>query len=179
VAQIDSPVAGATLGSTISVTGSAAGYYTLSYGNGEKPSSWTEIASGFGGVAHGLLGTWDTDSLQSGVYTLRLEVSLPGSPTQSALTTVRIDHERVSARLILPAPDSKVSSGSTVQLLAETSGAVRRVEFVVDGQVVGSTEQGNSWSWLASGAGRHTVEVAAVDADGKRVVSSPVSVLVE
>jgi 1A family penicillin-binding protein len=179
VAAIDAPAAGATLGSTISVTGSAAGYYTLSYGSGEKPSSWSEIASGFGGVSHGLLGTWDTDSLQSGVYTLRLEVSLPGNPTQTVTTTVRIDHQRVSARLVLPAPDSKVSSGTTVQLLAETSGSVRRVEFVVDGQVVGSTEQGSSWSWLASGTGRHTLEVAAVDADGKRVVSAPVSVLVE
>ncbi len=179
VAAIDAPAAGSTVGSTISVTGSAAGYYTLSYGAGEQPTTWTPIVSGLGGVAHGMLGTWETDPLPNGVYTLRLEVALPGSPAQTTESTVRIDHENMTVRLVQPAPDSTFAPGTTVQLIAETNGPVVRVEFMVDGQVIGSTGQNGSWSWLASGIGRHTLEVAVIDGSGKRVVSPAISVLVQ
>jgi hypothetical protein len=65
-------------------------------------------------------------------------------------------------------------------LVAETSGVGARVEFIVDGQVVGSIAGGGGgWSWIASEIGRHTLEAAAYNADGQRVVSQPVSVLVE
>jgi 1A family penicillin-binding protein len=180
VAAIESPAAGATVGSTISIKGSAAGAYTLSYGVGAQPSSWTPITSGPGGVAHALLGVWNTDALPSGVYTLQLEVSLPGNPSQTARTSVRIDHEQMSVRLIQPAPDTMIAPGSTVQLLAETSGPVTRVEFIVDGQVIGGTAgAATSWNWRATGRGRHTLEAAVYNADGQRVLSAPVVVLVE
>ncbi len=179
VAAIDSPASGATLGSTISVTGSAAGYYTLAYGAGQQPTTWTPIAEGLGGVDHGLLGTWDTATLPNGMYTLRLEVALPGNPPQATLATVRIDHDRLAVRLTLPAPDSSFAVGTSVQLVAETNGPVARVEFVVDGQVIGSATQAATWSWLASGRGRHTIEVVAVDVTGQRTTSPPVSVLVQ
>jgi 1A family penicillin-binding protein len=180
VAAIDSPANGATVGSTISVKGSAAGAYTLAYGAGAQPTSWTTIASGPGGVARGLLGTWDTDGLQSGVYQLQLEVALPGNPPQAVQTTVRIDHDQMTVRLVQPAPDTTIAPGMTVQLIAEASGPITRVEFIVDGQVIGSTAHAaSSWNWLATGRGRHTLEVAVYNADGKRSVSSPVIVLVE
>ncbi|HEY0605452.1 MAG TPA: PBP1A family penicillin-binding protein [Herpetosiphonaceae bacterium] len=180
VAAIESPSAGATVGSTISVKGSAAGAYTLSYGAGAQPGSWTTITTAPGGVSHALLGIWNTDALPSGVYTLQLEVSLPGNPTQTARTSVRIDHEQMTVRLIQPAPDTAITPGTTVQLLAETSGPITRVEFVVDGQVIGGTSSAaTSWNWLATGRGRHTLEAAVYNADGQRVVSSPVVVLVE
>jgi 1A family penicillin-binding protein len=180
VAAIDSPSDGATVGSTITIRGSAAGAYTLAYGSGTQPTSWTTIASGPGGVAHSLLGTWDTDALPSGVYKLQLEVALPGNPPQAVQTMVRIDHDQMTVRLIQPAPDTAIAPGTTVQLLAETSGPVTRVEFIVDGQVIGSTAHAAaSWNWLATGRGRHTLEAAIYNADGKRIVSSPVVVLVE
>ncbi len=179
VAAIDAPRAGETVGSTISVIGSAAGVYTLYYGVGAAPTEWIEISSGLGGVAHGVLGVWQTDTLPSGAYTLRLEVALPGNPPQEARIPVRIDHAQLGVRLVQPAPDTRVSPGATVQLVAETTGAATRVEFLVDGQVVGSTSGSGGWSWLASEPGRHTLEAVAYNADGERVVSQPVSVLVE
>jgi len=180
VAAIESPVDGAVIGGIISIRGSVAGMYTLSYGEGTQPASLTPIATGPGGVAHGLLGTWNTNALPSGVYTLQLDVLLPGSPTQAARATVRIDHEQMAIRLVEPVPDAKVVPGSSVQLLAEASGPVTRVEFIVDGQVIGSTGDAIArWNWRATGLGRHTIEVVAVNADGQRVTSSPVSVLVE
>ncbi len=113
------------------------------------------------------------------MYTLRLEVALPGNPPQATLATVRIDHDRLAVRLTLPAPDSSFAVGTSVQLVAETNGPVARVEFVVDGQVIGSATQAATWSWLASGRGRHTIEVVAVDVTGQRTTSPPVSVLVQ
>jgi hypothetical protein len=111
---------------------------------------------------------------------LQLEVSLPGNPSQTARTSVRIDHEQMSVRLIQPAPDTMIAPGSTVQLLAETSGPVTRVEFIVDGQVIGGTAgAATSWNWRATGRGRHTLEAAVYNADGQRVLSAPVVVLVE
>jgi 1A family penicillin-binding protein len=180
VAAIDSPADGAIVGSTLSVKGSAAGAYTLSYGSGAQPASWTTIATGPGGVAHGLLGTWDTDALPSGLYQLQLEVALPGNPPHAIQTTVRIDHEQMTVRLVQPAPDTVITPGTTVQLIAEVSGSVARVEFSVDGRVIGSSAHtAASWNWLATGRGRHTLEAAVYNADGKRSVSSPVVVLVE
>ncbi|HEX6291528.1 MAG TPA: transglycosylase domain-containing protein [Herpetosiphonaceae bacterium] len=180
VAAIESPAAGMTVGSTISIKGSAAGAYTLFYGAGAQPTSWTTIASGPGGVAHGLLGMWNTDALPSGIYTLQLEVVLPGNPPQTARSTVRIDHEQMTVRLIQPAPDTTIAPGTTVQLMVEASGPVTRVEFIVDGQMIGSTAHtAASWNWRATGRGRHTLEAAVYNADGKRVVSPPVVVLVQ
>lgn len=180
VAAIEAPVNGSTIGSTVSIKGSAAGWYTLSYGQGDEPTNWTEITSGQGGIANGLLGSWNTDALPSGEYTLQLQVLLPGSPPQTARSTVRIDHTQMSVRLVQPVPDTKMPPGSTVQLLAEATGSVTRVEFLVDGEVVGSSTQANaSWTWLANGRGRHTIEAVAINSDGQRVKSSPVVVLVE
>lgn len=180
VAAIDAPSAGAVLDGEVSIVGSAAGMYTLAYGAGAQPEHWTPINSGLGGVAHGLLGRWSAGALPEGIYTLRLQVSLPGNPPQEARVTLRVARGQIGVRLLQPAPDARLEVGATVSLLAETSGAVSRVEFLVDGQVIGSVAASGSasWRWLASEPGRHTLEAAAYDPAGRRVSSPPISVVV-
>lgn len=179
-ALISSPTNGATVGGAVSVRGSAAGMYTLSYGAGSTPTSWTPIANSLYAVPDGLLGTWDTSGLPSGLYTLQLEVMLPGNPTQSTRMTVQVDQQELTVRLVQPVPDARIAPESSVQLLVEAKGAVTGIEFVVDGQVVGRSDQiGASWTWVASSRGRHTLEAIALGADGRRVTSAPVVVLVE
>jgi thermitase len=73
---ITSPVNGTeiTAGNTITITGSATGTsYTVSYGQGMYPTSWSTIATGTS-VTNGTLGAWNAASIQNGLFTIRLEV---------------------------------------------------------------------------------------------------------
>lgn len=179
-ARISSPTSSTTVGGAVQVRGTAAGMYTLSYGAGSAPTSWTPIANSLYAVVDGLLGTWDTAGLADGTYTLQLEVLLPGNPAQTSRIAVRVDREQLSVRLLQPGPDTRIAPESSVQLLAEARGPISSIEFLIDGQVVSRSEQPNaSWTWVASSPGRHTLEVVALSADGQRVTSSPVVVLVE
>ncbi len=180
VAAITSPVADEQIGGSVTVQGSAAGQYTLSYAVGSAPTTWAPIASGVGGVANGLLGVWDTGSLAPGDYLLRLLVALPGSPEQETSVRVRVDHSAVAVRLLQPVPDAVIQEAAPVLLAAEASGPASRIEFLVDEEVVGGREgRSASWSWTAAGAGRHTIVAAAIGPDGLRVRSQPLVVRVE
>ena len=73
--EVNRPVAG-----DVSVTGTAADAssfldYTLDYGAGSAPTSWTTITTSTTQVpTSGPLGTWSTGTLAAGPYTLRLTV---------------------------------------------------------------------------------------------------------
>ncbi len=180
VAAITSPDAGAVVGGQVTVRGSAAGQYILSYGIGNTPATWSTIVSGVGGVTNGLLGVWATDGLATGAYTLRLIVALPGNPEQETRIGVKLDNATVAVRLLQPPPDAVVQQDAAVALTAEASGPVARIEFMVDAQVVGGIDgRSGLWTWTALGAGRHTLVAVAVAADGKRVESQPVVIRVE
>jgi len=180
VAAIETPTAGALVGSGVSVKGSAAGSYTLSWGAGDNPERWTTISSGQGPLVHGLLGVWDTAALEAGIYTLQLEVALPGSPPTAVRQAVRVDQQQLSVRLVLPAPDSRVAPGVTIQLMAEAGGPATRVEFVVDGVVVGQALGSTATLNVSAPApGQHTIEAVAYDTAGAQARSAPVSVVVE
>jgi hypothetical protein len=180
VAAITSPAAGAQVGGSVTVYGSAAGQYTLMYGAGSSPASWSSIASGAGGVMNGQLGIWATDLLPAGDYTLRLIVDLPGNPEQEVRAGVKVDHAAMSVRLLQPAPDTAVKETGVVALAAEASGPVVRIEFRVDDQVAGGGDGPHaSWNWATTGMGRHTVVAVAIGPDGSRVRSQPVVITVE
>lgn len=80
VASIDSPESGVILPissgtQTVEVIGSAIGgaNYSLYYGEGYYPGSWTVIAEGTS-VENGILGTWGIGTLSDGWHALRLVV---------------------------------------------------------------------------------------------------------
>ncbi len=180
VAAFTTPQPGELVSGQLRITGSAAGQYELAFGAGSSPTAWTTIASGGGGVQSGLLGQWSTSGLPSGSYTLRLQVTLPGSPQQTALVPVVVDHTATTVRLVAPLPDQLVKLTSSVQLQAAVAGPAARLEFLVDGQVVGSlAELRGTVTWTALAPGRHTITAAAVLASGERVGSAPVVVRVE
>ena len=180
VAAIAAPAAGEVVGGAVTIQGSAAGQYFLSYGAGDSPSAWTPIASGPGGIARGFLGTWSTAGLAPGDYTLRLLVSLPGNPEQETRVKVRIDQKAVAVHILQPAPGTAVQQGRQVLLAAEASGPAVRVEFLVDDQVIGGQDGARaSWGWNAFGAGQHTVVAVAITDSGERVRSQPLVIRVE
>jgi membrane carboxypeptidase/penicillin-binding protein PbpC len=77
-AVIFSPLAGQTVGGLVPVTGRASSAnfvsYQLEFGSGTTPGAWTPISQGIAKVESGSLGTWNTEGLSPGVYTLRLLV---------------------------------------------------------------------------------------------------------
>jgi flagellar hook assembly protein FlgD len=86
VATIASPTVGQLLSNVhqggsadVSVlgTGSDANLqsWTLKWGAGSSPTSWTVLLTGASAVTNGPLGTWPTRALANGSYTLRLDVS--------------------------------------------------------------------------------------------------------
>lgn len=172
VAAITSPRMNDVVGGTVTVEGSAAGQYSLSYGVSATPTSWTPIAAGAGGIGSGLLGKWTVDDLPDGVYTLRLIVALPGNPEQETRVVVTHTHSALTVRLVQPPPVMAVTPGTLIQIVAEASGPVARIDLLVDDQVVG-TANGNiaSVSWQAT-AGEHKIVAAAVGTDSKASVQS-------
>ncbi len=82
VAKIDTPTADAFVDGSIAVVGTASGpqfaSYTLQYGLGPTPVTWTTISSGASPVTDGTLGTFVATSLPDPIYTLRLLVTGAG-----------------------------------------------------------------------------------------------------
>lgn len=93
-AIIDSPTDGTTLFGAVTIRGTASGIafqqYTLEFGVGASPSSWTPIGPPqTAPVTDGVLGTWDTSALANDTYTIRLTVtSTSGTSTDQATVDV-------------------------------------------------------------------------------------------
>lgn len=177
VAAITSPRTDEYVGGVVSIWGNAAGPYVLEAGAGDAPSEWATIASGSGSPNASLLGLWPTADRPAGVYSLRLLVALPGSPQQETRLRVILDPAGLTVRLVQPAPNTTIRAGSLLTLAAEASGPVAQIEVRVDDQLLGS-EQGSSAtiSWVAVGAGQHTIVAEVVAEDGSRTRSQPVVV---
>jgi len=179
VAAIISPRASERVSGSISVWGSAAGPYILSAGEGPAPVAWTNVAAGVGGVNNALLGNWTPNGLTPGSYTLRLQVALPGNPQQEQRVTIKLDPTALTVRLLRPAPGTAARDAGRLDLLAEASGPIARIDLLVDDQIVfGANQATVSFAWTASTPGEHTVVAEATGVDGARVRSEPTIVTV-
>ncbi|KAF0127198.1 MAG: PQQ repeat protein [Elusimicrobia bacterium] len=67
--------------------------YSLEYGTGVDPSTWTFISSAAATteIENGILGYWGTQSSPNGLYTIRLNV-FPSQQDNFALATVRVNY---------------------------------------------------------------------------------------
>lgn len=94
-ADLTSPMELEHVSNTIDIKGSATDSdlkeYSLSYGTGENPDSWTVFHTGTQAVAGGILGTWNTYGLPAGKYTLRLAVTDQAGNTSYSQQYVWID----------------------------------------------------------------------------------------
>jgi hypothetical protein len=78
LAIITSPRDGAQLKGVVQITGTATDpkfdHYELSWAAQSAPDNWQVIAIVHNQIGNGSLGTWDTGTLEAGVYLLRLRV---------------------------------------------------------------------------------------------------------
>lgn len=102
---------GFTVGNVIQITGAAAHSlftgYTLSFARGLNPAdnaTWTEISSSANPIIDGTLGSWNTDGLQEGTYTLRLAVTT--TEGRSVQERINIDIRRNAPTLIFAFVDT-------------------------------------------------------------------------
>jgi chitinase len=96
---------------------------------------------------------------------------------------VTVDNAAPRVRLVLPQPGTAddISAGDRLVIEAEVFDemGVARVDFLVDGEVVGTVmEAPYSLRWTAE-TGEHTISVRAVDHAGNSGESTPVQVVIE
>ena len=89
MASILSPAAHEHLHATTTIVGSAAdasfSHYTLEYGAGPSPDTWTQLSSSSNPVIVGTLATWDTRAF-NGAHTFRLTVNGNGRSNEDRIT---------------------------------------------------------------------------------------------
>ncbi len=106
------PVTYDVLSGIVDIFGSADGtdfaYFTLEYGTGAAPTSWTTISSASSPVTDGLLGTWSTQELE-GLYTIRLQVGADNVDAQR----VYVANSPV-AEIIEPAVDDTLTGFAVI-----------------------------------------------------------------
>ncbi|MCG2724825.1 MAG: four helix bundle protein [Elusimicrobia bacterium] len=122
-AAISSPKKNEIITSSLSITGyvsnpDLAGY-SLEYGQGEYPSSWSAIVSSdtANAIEGGVLAYWDINGLENGIYTLKL--SAVENPVSGTDNTARLT-VRINAPPIVPtelaAIDVPADNGNQIKL---------------------------------------------------------------
>ncbi len=101
IAKILSPIDNQTLTNLlIPITGTASDLnlsnYTLDYGVGPSPTSWTQFLSSSTPVTDGALGNWNVSNIANNIYTLRLTVKDKAGHATVVLRTITLDSLRLT-----------------------------------------------------------------------------------
>ncbi len=157
----------------IEIRGSAAGAdfvsYRLEYGQGLYPQTWTQVGMDSATpLTEGLLGKWDTTGL-NGLYALRLMVVRTDQRVEQAVVQVTLDNTPPQVAISYPQDEQKISAAlePQVALQAQVNDPLLvKVEFYVDGMLVGESDAtpfGVVWEVKV---GKHTLRVVASDRAG-------------
>ena len=168
------PSDGAALASPIRIRGSAAGDYSVAWGTGTNPSSWTTIIEGFGGISNGLLAMWNADGLPEGAYSLRLLVKQSNGMNEQRVT-IYLDRTAPTISINVPASALR-GQPLQFQATAQDDRQMAKVEWTVNGEVFMRDQAPYSLDFSPTQAGTYRVVATAIDQAGNRATSS-VSVL--
>ncbi len=157
----------------IQIRGSAAGAdfvsYRLEYGQGLYPSRWVQIGTDSRTpVAEGLLGSWDTTSLD-GLYALRLMVVRHDQRVDQAVVQVTLDNTPPQVAITYPQAGQTISLAQEPQVALQAQAGdpfLKDVAFYVDGVLVGRSSLAPFGVVWAAKTGAHTLRVVATDRAG-------------
>ena len=128
---------------------------------------------------------WNTQNEYVGEYVLTARAyDVAGNVGTSAQVRVRVSPEFTPPSVSLTAPASGARISKTVTLTANATDAsgVSRVEFLLDGTVLGndgSAPYSYSWNTLTAAEGSHVLSVRATDSYGNTATSTVVEVTVD
>src|SRR5438309_533281 len=179
--SITSPVSGATVGGTTSVTASATrraadlGVQFLLDG----ANLGAEDAAAPYSVS------WNTTTASNGSHTLTAVArDAAGNRTTSAAVTVTVFNDTTPPTVSITSPVSGATVGGTTSVTANASDnvGVVGVQFLLDGANLGVEDAAApysvSWNTTTASNGSHTLTAVARDAAGNRTTSAPVTVTV-
>jgi membrane peptidoglycan carboxypeptidase len=151
--------------------------YSLDIGEGINPAAWVEILPARKTrVEDGELTVWDTSGM-NGLYVIRLQVVHANQRLETALLQVTVDNTAPRLSVLSPIDQSVVDMANrtmTFQTDAADEVGIARVEWRLDGQVLGSlSSPPYTYPWRAV-AGKHTLVVQAYDLAGN--ASQPVQI---
>ena len=148
-----------------SANGSQFNNYHLQVGQGLNPSTWQELGQQSNtAVNNNTLGEWDTTQFEDGLYALRLTVIEKDQSLKTAITQVTIDNTPPVLHILNPRPGQQVSA-SILNLTVDAADEVgiNRVEWYMDGQLVGKTSQSPFILGWQTVPGSHSLIVKAID----------------
>ena len=156
-------------------------YYRLQYGQGLNPTRWVLIgADNQKAVASGTLGEWDTEGLE-GLYSVQLVVVYGEGQVSTDAVQITVDNSPPAVSLVLPEPGTQTAPADgflVIEAQVADELGIAGVEFLVDGEAVGSAEAAPySLRWPVE-AGAHTITVRATDYAGNVGESDPIQIVV-
>lgn len=149
-AEITSPSGGmVATGTSIPVSGTASGgefaSYTLEYGLGQLPTSWTVFAGPITTpVDNGDLGTWDISDLPDGQYSIRLHVLNAANISFEDRVGVTLDHVQITD----PEPAAVLRANGPLEIHGTAGGGAFQ-GFAVEWRV--TTPDYVTGSWRSDG----------------------------
>jgi len=172
----------------VTINGNARGdgfaFYRLAFGPGLNPQSWQQIGPDHGEqVDNNVLEMWDTTGL-SGLYSLQLTMVRGDQSFQPVTIQVSVDNDNPTIKLIKPLSGESYSARYdewvTFQAEANDNISMSRVEFFLDGELVGTaTVAPFTYKWFIRGStGTHEVYAVAYDAAGNQVEGEKVRFIV-
>lgn len=170
----------------VTLRGTAAGEnfasYSLQVGQGINPQSWQQISAGTQAVQAGILGNWDTRAVSDGLYALRLVVVRRDQQLATAVLQVTVDNTPPEVSIPYPAAGQTVQPRGgqvTLQAKAADAAGLAKVEWWLDGRLIGSrSELPYSLPWAAV-PGSHQLVVKAYDLAGNMSESAPLQFSVQ
>jgi hypothetical protein len=157
----------------IEIRGSAAGVdfvsYRLEYGQGLYPQAWAQIGKDSATpVTEGLLSKWDTSGL-NGLYALRLMVVRTDQRMEQAVVQVTLDNIPPQVAISYPQDAQEISAAQEPQVALQAQvndPFLAKVEFYVDGVLVGESDAAPFGVVWDVEVGNHTLRAVATDRAG-------------
>ena len=120
--------------------------YTLSIGEGDTPSAWSELVNGSANVLNAAITTFDVGSYADGLYTLRLTASDKANNSAETSIVVTIDNTPPTSVITVPIAESYIKGPVDINGTATDLNFVDYTLSIAPGTV----ETANQWSELSN-----------------------------
>jgi Membrane carboxypeptidase (penicillin-binding protein) len=179
--QITSPSLFSPISGKVTISGTAAtsdfASYSVQVGQGINPQDWQQVATGTTAVSNGQLAEWDTTGLD-GLYAIRLNVVAQNNQIQTSVIQVTVDNVPPVIQITSLSDGDQIQPRNNVLTLSATvtdEVSVAKVEWWIDGKLIGSrTQPPFTYLWTPV-PGKHTLQIKASDSAGNQSASEIVN----